>query len=786
MGWTCSITFLRHRGRVIICGRDFSPALIERLNQSGGDLSRRALSRQLCQWLDWRGPSGQWQTTNARIAVRRLERCGLVKLPARANPFAEKAKTKPKRPMVQELPPVGGWLAQIRPVELVLVGSRHSAASRQCRQLLESFHPLGAGLCGSQLRYLIRCPRGILGAVCFSAAARRVRARDEWIGWSDRARAENLHRIVNNSRFLIRPGVEVKYLASHVLALALTRLAQDWSQRYGYAPWLVESFVEQSKYRGSSYRASNWQELDDTTSGRGRNDPHHQAERTRKRIFLYALIKKARQSLCQLPAEPRLARVQPVPGPKAAPEDWAEAELGQARLGDERLRKRMLVIARDFYARPQSHVPQSCDGDRARTKAAYRFFDHPQVSLAAVLKAHYAATAGRVAPHRVVLAAQDTTSLNYSTHPAAEKLGLIGSKAEGPIGLLVHDTMAFNLEGTPLGLLDVQCWARDPEQFGKKHKRRQLPFEQKESVKWLRSLEAVERVQSQCPQTQIVSVGDRAADIYELFVWATEKPGRPQLLVRAEHNRRVQDEPRYLWEQMAARPVVGIKAVRLPRRANRAARTAQLEVRFGAVELRAPQHGHRMPHVRLWAVWARESGAPAGVEPVAWMLLTTLPVESLEQACEKLEWYTRRWGIEVFHRTAKSGCQIETRQLGHADRIEACLAIDLVVAWRIFHLTKLGRETPDVPCTVYFEEIEWQALVGFMRKDPIPPPKPPSLREAIRMVASLGGFLGRKCDGEPGTQTLWLGLQRPDDISEAWKVFSEIVNHTVSSNRTYG
>jgi hypothetical protein len=346
--------------------------------------------------------------------------------------------------------------------------------------------------------------------------------------------------------------------------------------------------------------------------------------------------------------------------------------------------------------------------------------------------------------------------------------------------------MAFNLEGTPLGLLDLQCWARDPKQFGKKHRRRQLPFEQKESVKWLRSLEAVARVQSQCPQTQIVSVGDREADIYELFVWATEKPGRPQLLIRAEHNRRVQDEHGYLWEQLAAQPVAGIKPLRVARRANRAARTAELEVRFGAVELRAPKTRAKLPNVRLWAVWAREVNAPSGVEPVEWMLLTTLAVENFEQACQKLDWYTRRWGIEVFHRTLKSGCQIETRQLGSADRIEACLAIDLVVAWRIFHLTKLGRETPEVPCTVYFEEIEWKALVGFIRKDPVAPPQPPSLRDAIRMVASLGGFLGRKGDGEPGTQTIWLGLQRLDDISAAWKVFSEMFDHTVSSNRTYG
>jgi hypothetical protein len=166
--------------------------------------------------------------------------------------------------------------------------------------------------------------------------------------------------------------------------------------------------------------------------------------------------------------------------------------------------------------------------------------------------------------------------------------------------------------------------------------------------------------------------------------------------------------------------------------------------------------------------------------------LTTLAVENFEQACQKLDWHARRWGIEVFHRTLKSGCPIETRPLGNADRLEACLAIDLVVAWRIFHLTKLGRETPEVPCPVYFEEIEWKALVGFLRQDPMAPPPPPSLREALRRVASLGGFLGRKGDGEPGTQTIWLGLQRLDDISAAWKACSEMFNHTVSSNRTYG
>lgn len=774
---------------MIICGREFTQELIARLQEKAPGLSRRALSRELCQWLDWKGPSDRWQTTNARIALKRLHGAGLIELaPVASDLFGPRRARSQRRweRALGSLPAIGGTLAQIGPVELVLVGHRHSQAAVQTRGLLEQFHPLGYRLCGAQLRYLIQCPQGILGVLTFSAAARRLGARDQWIGWEDRVRAENLHRVVNQSRFLIRPGVEVKHLASHVLAMALRRLPQDWQTRYGYPPWLVETFVEKEKYRGHGYRASNWVELPELTAGRGRNDRHHTARPTPKRIFVYPLIKKARALLRQGPPKFRLTQVQRLSPPPAPPTDWAEEELGRADLPDRRLRERLLVVARDFYARPQGNVPQSCRGDRAKTKAAYRLFDHPAVKMQTVLQSHYQATTARVAQQAVVLAAQDTTSLNYSTHPATENLGPIGNTQEGIIGLLVHDTMAFNLEGTPLGLLDVQCWARDPEQFGKKHKRRQMAFEDKESVKWLRSLEAVAGVQSQCPQTQIVSVGDREADICEPFVWATEQAGRPQLLIRAEQNRRVREEHGYLWEQLAAQPVAGIKPLRVPRRANRPARAAELEVRFAPVHLRAPKTRAKLPDVRVWAVWAKEVDAPAGIEPVEWMLLTTLPVETFAQACERLDWYARRWGIEVFHRTLKSGCQIETRQLGSADRIEACLAIDLVVAWRIFHLTKLGRETPEVPCTVFFEEIEWQALVGFIRKDPNPPPQPPSLREAIRMVASLGGFLGRKGDGEPGTQTLWLGLQRLDDISAAWKVFSEIFAHTVSSNRTYG
>ena len=242
---------------------------------------------------------------------------------------------------------------------------------------------------------------------------------------------------------------------------------------------------------------------------------------------------------------------------------------------------------------------------------------------------------------------------------------------------------------------------------------------------------------------------------------------------------------------MAREPVAEIQVLSVPRQGKRAARAARLEVRFRQVRLKPPKHKPKLGELSVWAILAEETDAPKGVEPLKWMLLTTMEVSDFEQATEKLSWYARRWGIEVYHRTLKSGCKVERRQLGSADRIEACLAIDMVVAWRILHLTKLGRETLEVPCTVFFEQADWKALCCFTRQDPTPPDQPPSLREAIRMVASLGGFLGRNSDGEPGTKSLWLGLQRLDDIAATWKILTlysapHRLTPPVSSNPGYG
>jgi hypothetical protein len=341
----------------------------------------------------------------------------------------------------------------------------------------------------------------------------------------------------------------------------------------------------------------------------------------------------------------------------------------------------------------------------------------------------------------------------------------------------------------------VQCWARDAAEAGKKYQRHTKSIDEKESFKWIQSYRAVSEVQSRSPKTQYIVMGDREADIHELFAEYDQTANSAQLLIRAERSRKRhviddEDEAQTLWPHMEALTPAGCIELALPPRPERPARRAKLTIRFAPVTLKAPKNKPHLPNLPVYAVFAKETDLPGDVEqPLEWMLLTTLPVTSFEQAQTALAYYTRRWGIEIFHRVLKSGCRIEDRQLGSAKRLENCLAIDMVVAWRIQHLTWLGRETPDLPCTVFFEEEEWKALVGFIKQTPVAPPAPPTLSQAIAMVASLGGFLNRKSDGEPGTDTIWRGLQRLDDITRAYIAFVLTPRQslpTVSSCPTYG
>lgn len=778
---------------MLVCGQEFSNEIIGRILttiESEPRISRRALSRQVCRWLDWKAPNGNLKDMSARSALLILHRRGAISLPeaGKKDLFVSQKIIEPTD-IPYEIHNAPLSLDQLGEIDLIPVSSRDRSASRTWNGLMNEFHPLGAGpLCGAQMRYLIKSAHyGYIGGLAFSAAARRIADRDSWIGWNDETRRKNLQKVICNSRFLLLP--KVPNLASHILARCLKEIPHHWLERYNIDPVLVETYVERDTHRGVCYRAANWRHIG-ATKGRGRMDRTRTARLSVKDIYVFPLVENPSKALCcdtpvTGPPKPRIRK-----NTHAAPLNWAEEEFGKVDLQDRRMTKRLVRIARDMYARPQANIPQACQ-TRARAKAAYRFFAHPATKMNKILEQHYKQTLCRAAQEPVVLAAQDTSSLNYTTHDGTEGIGPIGSSLKGPVGLLLHDTMAFNEAGTPLGLLDVQLWARDPEQFGKKHLRHQLPIEEKESFKWLKSFEKVAEAQKKVPGTVFVSVGDREADIYELFEMALADPAGPKLLVRSMTDRALDAELDRMWKRVEREPVCRLLPVHIPRTQKKPARNATLEIRYAKVTIKPPKGKSKKNKLTLWAVSAKEITAKAGVAPVEWKLITTCEVNSPDDAVRMVRWYAGRWGVEVYHRTLKSGCKVEARQLRHSDHIEACLAVDMVVAWRVFHITKLSRENPDAPCTECFEEHEWKAVQFYWTKKQDFPSNPPSLREVTRMTAQLGGFLGRKCDREPGTQALWTGLQRLSDIAAMYKsLISLSVPHlpdsTVSSDPPYG
>ena len=468
---------------VVVCGRVFPHDFLQRINAAVRDhpeWSRADVARRVCDWLDWRAATGKRKEVNCRAALVRLERHRLIDLPPprRSVRFSgcRFAATRLNVPARLE-----GSVHELSKLELVLVNSKDRERDLQWKKLVATHHYLGyRPLCGAQLRYLISCEHGYVGALGFSAAALYLKARDRWIGWSHAARQAYLRCVVANSRFVIARQVKVVNLASKVLAMAQKRLDKDWQQAYGYRPLLLETYVESKRFEATSYRAANWIYVGHTR-GRGRQDRAHRACQPIKDIYLYALDPDCRQRLCEEPGPARRSPTGSTKPPKP-PHDWAEEEFGTIRLRDGRHRERLFTVARDFYAQPAANIPQAC-GSRAKTKGAYRLFKHKAVSMKTILSSHYDSTMERIAREKikVVLAVQDTTSFNYDTHADMEGLGPINTHVDGAQGILLHDTMAYTTEGTALGLVDVQVWARDPHEFGKSATRYQRPIEQKES-----------------------------------------------------------------------------------------------------------------------------------------------------------------------------------------------------------------------------------------------------------------------------------------------------------------
>jgi hypothetical protein len=367
-----------------------------------------------------------------------------------------------------------------------------------------------------------------------------------------------------------------------------------------------------------------------------------------------------------------------------------------------------------------------------------------------------------------VLILQDTTGFDFSSRSTTEGLGILDSKYCR--GFLAHSSLAVTTERVPLGLLAQQIWVRDKPK-GQRDKRK-TAIEDKESYKWLKALD--DSTKHLPAHVEALVVCDRESDIYEFFVHPRRE--NVDLLVRACQDRRVDEQAEYLWAAVSTGPVRGLTEVEIGRRPNQPPRPAHCQIYYQPVKLRPPKNRPaslpKLEPITLWAVLIKELHPPEGLEGLEWMLLTTCPVTSFEQAVHTLEYYACRWVIERFHFVLKSGCAVEKRQLEHVERLIRFLVIANVVAWRLLWQTYLARVEGDCPCTTVLADCEWKALYSFIHKTTSIPDEPPSLAHATLWLSRLGGFLARASDGAPGVKVLWRGWRRLFDITESWLIFN--------------
>ena len=726
--------------------------------------SRRSFARRICEEFSFVDTRGRVQLAGCMKALAMLaEASPEIVLPA---PRGAAVRNRPRQleAAVAEPAAVPAHPARIRDLAVQVVTHRSERAV--WNTLMAREHPHGmTTFAGCQVRYLVGSAHGWLGGVGFCAAALRVSARDRWMAWSDERRRDHLHRVVCMSRFLIRASVRCPHLASHVLGRVLRRLPRDFEARYGYRPYLVESFAD-AGVDGVCLRAANFLMVG-RTAGRGRQDAGNQRAKTVKSVFMYALAQHWRRKI-GVPWVDHAPALEPGEGLNT--DAWAHNEFGGAPLGDKRLSARLVKSAALLAAYPGAKINASTNSAGKEITGFYRLIEAPEesdITVPAILAPHRERSVQRVRGQRTVLAIRDGTDLSFSTRPGCDGLEVVGTNQTGAksLGLSMHATLAVTETGLPLGVLDLD--------FDTAVTRRQ-------TRRWLDGFTDVARATREVTgRTRVIYVCDREADCFELFDHQRRHP-RTDLLVRAKHDRVLEPRVSKLFATMSggdpdglidveidglvARPKSSKKKARPARRK----RLATCDLRFRRVTLPATKTMEGSTPVPVSAVHIVERHPPEDEEPVQWFLLTTCTVTTPSQAADIVGFYLQRWRIEDFFRVLKSGCRVEFLLFRTAERLQRAIAINAVIAWRIMVMTLLGRQVPECEPHLMFADHELDFLRDYANQHGLSEPQ--TLGDAVRLVAHLGGYRDRKHDPDPGHQIMWHGQTRLSSASPGHQI----------------
>jgi hypothetical protein len=420
-------------------------------------------------------------------------------------------------------------------------------------------------------------------------------------------------------------------------------------------------------------------------------------------------------------------------------------------------------------SRPTASIPQAC-GTAANTKGLYRFLESDTIDAETIDEGTYKLTLSRIYGQDTILVPQDTSSLNFNSLKQTQGLGPIDAKKTR--GMLNHTAFAVRTDGLPLGVIDHFLWTRDGKEFGKKHNRKNKLTAEKESQRWI---DCEDRVVSRIdPSTHIVMILDREGDFFDYL--AHPRSHRTDIIVRCSQNRRVSDvQNKNVFTSLEQCTPRGEYQVKVTNKEKDLARVATVQYGYCEMDILQPKTNPRAQKesVHVWGIMVWEKNPPEGVQGLNWKILTTIPITSDEDAMRIIEWYSYRWLIERYHYALKSGSSIEKLQLETADRLKIALAMYTIVAMRIVFMAYMARKEKDASAETILTEQEWKVLCCMKHKTRTPPKKPPTVLEAVMMIAELGGFLGRKGDGMPGMKVLWRGMMKLADYVEVYILFTD-------------
>lgn len=427
---------------------------------------------------------------------------------------------------------------------------------------------------------------------------------------------------------------------------------------------------------------------------------------------------------------------------------WIRNQFKGVNLPDLRLVDRLERIACRMIAKPSLSIPKQNEEWRD-IKAAYRFYDSSKVRFSELIRPHVSQTKKKAARMKQILAIQDTSFISYSNHSSVEGLNDIGGE-KGSKGIILHTTLAIDpsqKHPEAIGILDQYIHHRTQkvdknETYLEKQKR------WRESKIWE---EASKRFSLKNTETHIIEVMDREGDVFDVMKNCLSL--KHDFVIRAKNDRllgEATDEKLFSFAQNL-KPSGTIK-LRVRKRPNQIPRKATLDVSFSKIKIQGPKY-RKDEIISCNVVYVTEKDPPEGQEALEWILLTPVDVNSFEDACQIIEWYRCRWIIEEYHKAIKSGCKVEERQLKTGERLENFLGVANIVALRLLKLRDVARNTPDILAKEVIDPLKVGILVKYRKLEK----RDITIYEYYREVAKIGGFIGRKSDGEPGWQTLWHG-----------------------------